>query len=211
MRSGTTLWLQIVAHVSALTPLAILAWDFWQDRLGADPVGEMTRRSGRYAIVFLLLSLAPTTIRTLTGFGGLLRVRRALGLYALMYAVLHFLTFAGLDYGFDLGLIWQAIREGRRVIVGLVAMAILVPLAVTSTNGWARRLGKNWKRLHRLVYLAAVLAVMHYAWSFKELRSAPVLAGAVLLLLLVARIPPVIRFFSGWHRRQEREERSPGA
>jgi sulfoxide reductase heme-binding subunit YedZ len=193
MRSRRTLWLKIVTHVAALAPLALLAWDTWRDGLGADPIGELTRRSGRAAIVLLLLSLMPTVVRTLTGFRGLLRLRRALGLYAFLYAALHFLVFAGLDYGFDVELIWQAIREGRRVVAGLVAGIILLPLALTSTNRCLARLGANWKRLHRLVYLAAVLAVLHYAWSFKELRAAPVLAGMTLLLLLVLRLPPVGR------------------
>jgi len=193
VRSRTTVWLKVATHVAALVPLALSGWAFWRDRLGADPIGLLTRRTGRWAIAFLLLSLLPTFVRTLTGFRGLLPVRRTLGLYAFFYAGLHFLIFVGLDYQFDGRLIWQAIREGRRVIAGLVAGLILVPLALTSTRGWIRRLGKNWKWLHRLVYLAAILAVLHYAWSFKELRVAPLAAGAVLLLLLAARLPPVAR------------------
>ena len=196
MRSRTTLWLKVATHVAALTPLAVMGWAYWQDQLGADPIGLLTRRTGRWAIVFLLLSLLPTFLRMLTGFRGLLPVRRALGLYGFLYAGLHFLVFVGLDYQFDVPLIWGGVREDRRVIAGLVAGFILVPLALTSTRGWIKRLGKNWKRLHRLVYLAALLAVLHYAWTFKELRVAPVVAGAVLLLLLAVRLPPVARLLA---------------
>jgi sulfoxide reductase heme-binding subunit YedZ len=153
----------------------------------------MTWRTGRYALAFLILSLVPTVIATVPGFKAVLQIRRALGLYAFMYAVLHFLVFVELDYGFDFGLIVIAIVEGPFVLVGLAALIILTLLAVTSTAGWKRRLGRNWKRLHRLVYLAGGLAVVHYAWRFKELRRMPVLTGAVLLLLLMARIPPIAR------------------
>ena len=104
-----------------------------------------------------------------------------------------FLAFAGLDYGFKFDLLLQAMFEGRRIPVGAAALALLIQLAVTSTTGWIKRLGKNWRRLHRLVYLAAGLAVLHYVWTFKETRTAPIVAGAVLLVLLVVRIPPVAR------------------
>jgi sulfoxide reductase heme-binding subunit YedZ len=193
MIARNILWLKIVVHVAALIPLATLIWAFWRRELGPDPVGEMTWRTGRYALTLLMLSLTPTVIATMTGFKEVLRIRRALGLYAFMYAVLHFLVFIGLDYGFDFGLIVIAIVEGPFVLVGLAALIILALLAATSTAGWKRRLGQNWKRLHRLVYLAGWLAVVHYAWRFKELRTTPLLAGAVLLLLLMARIPPIAK------------------
>jgi sulfoxide reductase heme-binding subunit YedZ len=153
-------------------------------------------------MVLLLLSLVPTALRLVTGYRGALRVRRALGLYSFMYATLHFLAFAGLDYGFEFDLILQAMFEGRRIPVGAVSLALLIPLAVTSTTGWIKRLGKNWRRLHRLVYLAAGLAVLHYVWTFKELRVAPIVAGVVLLLLLVVRLPPIARALG----RREREQ-----
>jgi sulfoxide reductase heme-binding subunit YedZ len=189
-------WLQLLPHAAASAAAfalaAGLAWAFWQGRLGPDPVGELLRRTGRYAVVFLLLSLVPTVAAAL-GWRALLRVRRALGLYAFAFAVVHLLIFAGLDYAFNLQQIVRAVREGWRVLVGLAALLVLLPLAVTSTNGWRRRLGQNWGRLHRLVYLAAGLDVVHYALNFKELRVAPVLAGVVLVVLLVVRIPPVAR------------------
>jgi sulfoxide reductase heme-binding subunit YedZ len=157
----------------------------------------MTRRTGRIALVFLMLSLVPTVFARATGYRQALRIRRALGLYSFMYAAVHFLTYVGLDYRFNLRLVLEAIRVGRLVWVGLGAFVIMVPLAVTSTRGWIRRLGKNWKRLHRSAYVAAALAVLHYSWRFKELRTAPLLVGAALLILLVARLPLAVRILPG--------------
>jgi len=191
VRIDRTLVLRIVVHIAGLAPLAWLAWAFWQNRLGADPIGELTRRTGRYALVFLLLSLLPTVIAALSGLKVVLRIRRALGLYAFLFALMHALAFIGLDYAFDFGQLARAIREGRRVLAGIAALVVLLPLALTSTNRWVSRLGKNWKRLHRLVYVAGALAVLHYALNFKELRTAPILAGVVLVLLLVVRVPAV--------------------
>jgi sulfoxide reductase heme-binding subunit YedZ len=194
-------WLRLVVHSAALLPLVVLIWAFWQNRLGPDAVAEATRRTGRYALIFVMLSLTPTVIARVSGYRDVLRIRRALGLYGFMYAVVHFLVFTGLDYGFDFGLILRAVWEGPLVRVGLVALIVLVPLAVTSTTGWVRRLGSNWKRLHRLSYVASGLAVLHYAWRFKELRTGPLLVGAALLLLLLARLPPMARALAGWRDR----------
>ena len=199
-------WLLVATHVGALTPMAVLAWLFWQEQLGPIPVVAVTRRLGRYALALLLLSLVPTVVRTVTGLGQVIRIRRALGLYAFLYAVLHVLAFAGLDYGFDLGLIATVVLESRREIVGLTALVILGLLALTSVRGLMRRLGKAWKPLHRLVYVAAALVVLHTIWNYKELRTWPVLAGVTLLLLLAARLPPVARFLS---QRRRREEQGP--
>jgi len=191
-------WLQILTHVGALLPLAILAWDYAQNQLTANPIREITIRTGRSAIVLLLLSLACTPIYSLSGFQPVRRLRRPLGLYAFLYAGLHGLTFVGLDYGFDLVLIGQELLQKRFVQVGVLAFLILVPLAITSTRGWVARLGKNWKRLHRLVYLAALLAGVHFLWAVKANVRVPLLYGAVLAVLLVARIPAVQNAVRGW-------------
>ncbi|MFW6136220.1 MAG: sulfite oxidase heme-binding subunit YedZ [Chloroflexota bacterium] len=188
--------LQIVTHVGALTPLAALTWMYWQDRLGPVPVQATIRLLGRYALAFLLLSLVPTVIRAVSGFGKILRIRRTLGLYAFLYASLHFLAFVGLDYRFDLRLIAATIAQGRREIVGLVALGILGLLALTSIPSFMRRLGRTWKRLHRLVYVAGGLVVLHTFWNYKEWRTWPTLAGAALVVLLAARIPVVARLLS---------------
>ena len=206
MRARRIVWLQIATHIGALTPLAVLIWLFWQDRLGPVPIAAVIRRTGRYALVLLILSLVPTVVRTVTGYGELLHVRRWLGLYAFFYATLHFLAFVGLDYRFSFGLITQALLEGRREIAGLIALTILGVLALTSIRGLMVRLGKRWKSLHRLVYLAGALVVLHYVWNYKELRTWPIVAGVALLVLLALRLPPI----ADWLR-QLRRQREPGA
>ena len=199
---------QILTHVAALLPLVVLVWDYWQGRLIIDPVKEITTRTGKTALILLILSLACTPINTIFGFKWVkhvMRVRRALGLYAFMYASLHFLTFVGLDYGFDFDLIAQDILDQRYVLVGLAAGLLLLPLAITSTKGWQKRLGKNWKRLHRLVYLAGILAIVHFTWLVKDIRE-PLRYGAVVALLLFMRIPGLPRqWFKTRSRRENRE------
>ncbi len=200
MRKLKADWLQILVHVAALLPLAWLIWDYWQGLFLIDPVKEITSRTGRAALILLILSLACTPIHTILGFKQVQRLRRPLGLYAFMYAGLHFSTFVGLDYGFDLDLIRQDILDQRYVLVGFVAGLLLLLLAITSTQGWQRRLGKNWKRLHRLAYLAGMLAIVHFMWLVKDIRE-PLRYGAVVALLLVVRIPVVRKALSNARHR----------
>jgi sulfoxide reductase heme-binding subunit YedZ len=195
-------WLQVLAHVAAWLPLAWIVWDWTRGAFLVDPVREITARTGRAALILLLLSLACTPIHTLFGFKQVLRLRRALGLYSALYAGLHFLTFVGLDYGFDFDLIGQAILDQRFVLAGLAAGLILLLLTLTSTQGWQRRLGKNWKRLQRLVYLAGILAVVHFVWLVKDARE-PLHYGAALALLLALRLPPAQRAASRLRHRLE--------
>jgi sulfoxide reductase heme-binding subunit YedZ len=199
-------WLHILIHGLALWPLARILWDL---ALGHffDPVREITTRTGRASLNLLVLSLACTPVYTLFSFKPALRARRTLGLYAFLYVTLHFLTFAGWDYGFDLRLLWQAVFYQRYVIVGFAAGLILLALAITSTRGWQHRLGKWWKRLQRLVYLANVLAVLHFAWLRKEPRAALPYA-AVVALLLVLRVPFVARAVGRVRRRFVRRSTS---
>ena len=192
MRKLKADWLQILVHVAALLPLAWLVWDYWQGLFIVDPVQEITTRTGRAALILLILSLACTPIHTIFGFKQVLRLRRPLGLYAFMYAGLHFLTFVGLDYGFDLDLIALDVLDQRYVLVGFASGLFLLLLAMTSTRGWQKRLGKNWKRLHRLAYLAGILAIVHFMWLVKDIRE-PLRYGAVVTLLLIVRIPIVRR------------------
>jgi sulfoxide reductase heme-binding subunit YedZ len=204
-------WLQISTHIGALVPLATLVWDYWQNQLSVNPIQEITLRTGKYALVLLVLSLACTPINSVFGFRPVLRLRRPLGLYAFMYVGLHLLTFVGLDYVFDWGLIREAIFEKRYALVGFAAFLTLLPLAVTSTKGWMRRLGKKWKRLHRGVYLAALLAVTHFIWLVKSDIREPLLYGVVVAVLLILRIAGVRRHVSrsrSWLRRTIFQKRS---
>ena len=193
-------WFYLLVIGLALWPLARILWDLAWGSFLVDPIQEIITRTGRAALNLLVLSLACTPLYTLTGFAPLQRARRTLGLYAFLYVVVHFLTFAGWDYGFDLRLLWQAVFYQRYVIVGFVAGLILLVLAVTSTRGWQRRLGKWWKRLQRLVYLANVLAVLHFVWLLKEPSEALPYA-VVVVVLLVLRIPFVAGALKSVRRR----------
>ena len=187
---------QILLHLGALFPLAWLLWDFARDDLTANPIQAVTVRTGKAALVLLVLTLAATPVHTLFRFKPALKFRRTLGLYTFFYASLHFLIFVGLDYGFNPALIYEAIFEKRYALVGFAAALILLPLAITSTRGWMRRLGKNWKRLHRLIYLAGILVIIHYVWLVKTDIREPLVYGAVVILLLIARVPVVRKYLS---------------
>jgi sulfoxide reductase heme-binding subunit YedZ len=164
--------------------------DWAGGRLGANPIRELTLRTGRHALFFLVLSLACTPARVLTGWSAIGQLRKPLGLYAFMYVTLHLLTYVGLDFGLNLAFLWPEITQRRFLQAGLLAFLLLLPVAVTSTRWWMRTLGRNWKRLHRLVYLAAVLAVLHFFWLVKGDWRRPLAYAVVLLLLLLARTPP---------------------
>ncbi|MBV7331385.1 sulfoxide reductase heme-binding subunit YedZ [Chloroflexi bacterium TSY] len=193
-------WFWIVVNLLALIPLmrvirGLAFGDF------IDPIGEITDITGYAALVLLVLSLAATPIVTVTGFRKAATVRKSLGLQGFMYVSLHLLVFIGLDYGFSLDLILgDALLSKRYVIVGFVTFLLLLPLAITSTKGWMKRLGKNWKRLHRLVYLAVPLAVLHYVWV-EKVPVEPAIWGIVVTLLLIARIPSIRRRLNDLRRK----------
>ena len=203
--------LQIIVHTGAWLPLIWLLWDYYTGNLTINPIQAATQRTGKYALILLVLSLAATPANTLFGFRQALKVRRALGLYAFMYAAIHLTIFVGLDYGLDWGLLQGAIFEKRFVLVGLGAFLILLSLAATSFKSSMKRMGRNWKRLHKLVYLASGLVIVHYAWSIKGdvLRLQgdiwqPILFGLIVLFLLIMRIPIVRRRFGGVRQRLNR-------
>jgi sulfoxide reductase heme-binding subunit YedZ len=185
--------LRVLVHVGALVPLAVIIWYAFTGRLTANPIQDVTFRTGKTALVLLLLSLLCTPLNTLFGLKAVLPLRRPLGLYAFFYVCLHLFIFAVLDYGLDFQLIQQVIVEKRYVLVGFAAFLLLLPLALTSTKGWMRRLGKRWKPLHRLVYLAALLVIIHFVWLVKADIREPLLYGALLLVLLALRLAPVRR------------------
>lgn len=183
--------LGIATHVGALIPLASILWDYWFYQLSADPIREVTLRTGKSALILLGLSLACTPLNILFGWKRLIPLRRLLGLYAFLYASLHALTFVWLDYGLDLGLIREAIFQKPFALAGFVTYLLLLPLAVTS-NRWSRRkLGKRWNQLHKLAYVAGVLAGLHFLWLVKGAYSRPLVYGALLSVLLLTRVRPV--------------------
>jgi len=182
-------WLKPLVFAPALSPLLWLASRGLRGTLGPDPVAEVLNRLGLYAICLLFCSLACTPLQLVLGWKWPLRVRRMLGLFAFFYACLHLSTYLFVDQGLDFGGIAKDISKRRFVTVGFAAWCSLVPLAITSTQAWVRRLGyRRWKALHRLVYLAGALACVHFIWRFKTALLQPVLFTAVLALLLGIRL-----------------------
>jgi sulfoxide reductase heme-binding subunit YedZ len=181
-------WLQPGIFIGALVPLAALLWRTIQGTLSANPVAEIINQLGLAALIFLIASLACTPARWLFGWTWPVRVRRELGLFAFFYAVLHFLMYL-VDQSVDLGIILEDIAVRPFITVGFLALVLLVPLAVTSTSGWVRRLGfRRWQKLHALAYLAGVLAIVHFIWRVKIDVSQPVVYGSVLGALLLVRV-----------------------
>lgn len=186
-------WLRLLVHTAALLPLASMIYAGLAGTLTVNPIQDLTFRTGKAALWTLIASLACTPLSTWLRFTQMIRHRRTLGLYAFFYASLHLGIFVLLDYGLNLGLIWKTVLEKRYVLAGFSAFMILLPLAITSFKWWQKRMGKRWKSLHRLVYLAAVLVIVHYTWLVKSDIREPLAYGAVVGLLLIARLPPVKR------------------
>lgn len=174
--------------IAAATPGAVLALDAARGRLGADPIETLLHRSGWWALTLLLVTLAVTPIRRLSGWNGVIRVRRMLGLFAFCYATVHFCVYVGLDQVFALSFILEDIGKRPYITIGFTALVILSALALTSTKGWVRRLGKRWQRLHRLVYVAALAGVVHFYWQVKADTREPLIFGTILTVLLIARL-----------------------
>ncbi len=195
-RQITIVW--IIINIAALLPLIVLIWDFTQGNLTANPIREVQLRTGASAINLLMLSLACTPINILTGFKPVLSLRRPLGIYVFFYALLHFINFIGIDYGFNFVLIREDLFEKRFAIAGFASFILLLPLATTSIKRLRQRLDKNWQRLHWLVYLAATFAVVHYIWQTKTDIRLPLIYGGVLGILLAIRLP-VVRKFANRH------------
>lgn len=188
---GTVRALKATVFLLCLVPLAILLLETFGLAglsLGANPVEELIHRCGKWGLKFLLITLAVTPVRRLTGWNWLIRFRRMLGLFAFFYLLLHFLVYAGLDQRFDLAVILEDIVERPYITIGMAALVLLVPLAVTSTNGMMRRLGRRWKQLHRLVYPIAILGVWHFYWQVKLDTLEPIIYAAILAALLGYRL-----------------------
>ena len=187
-------WLPPATAALGLAPLAKLAADGLLGRLGANPVAEGLNRLGFWTLTLLTLSLVPTPARDLLGVKWPLRIRRTLGLLAFTYGALHFAWYLGVDKFFDLAEVGADIAKRPFITVGFAALLTLVPLAVTSTDRWVRRLGYvRWKRLHRLVYLTALLGAVHFLWRVKADHRKPAVFAAILAVLLALRAVAALR------------------
>ena len=182
-----------------LIPLARLIYLGFTGGLGANPIEFITRSTGTWTLTGLMITLAVTPLRRLTGYNALVRYRRMLGVFTFFYASLHFTTYIWLDQFFSLSDILKDIYKRPFITVGFAAFVLLIPLAVTSTNAMMRRLGKRWQQLHRLVYLIGGLGVLHYLWLVKKDLTQPLIYGAVLLVLLFLRLPFIASRLSGLH------------
>lgn len=181
----------------ALLPLARLIWLGAAHDLGANPIEFITRSMGTWTLVFLCLSLAMSPARLITGWNGFIRLRRMLGLFCFFYATLHFLIWLWLDHDFMLSAMWRDVLERPFITFGFLAFVLLIPLALTSTQWAMRILGWRWSLLHRLVYGVAVLAILHYWWhkAGKSDFQTVSIYGAVIVLLLLIRLPIIKRYF----------------
>jgi sulfoxide reductase heme-binding subunit YedZ len=192
MTPQQTRWLQHIGKPlvfsACLLPLAWLFWLGWSDQLGANPVETLSHRTGDWSLRFLLLTLAVTPLRRLTGWNGLQRFRRMLGLFAFFHVCLHFGVYLIFDQFFDLSAIIADVAKRPYITVGFTAFLLLIPLAATSTNRMIKRLGRNWQRLHRLVYLIAILGVLHYLWLVKADLREPLMYAGILAVLLGYRL-----------------------
>jgi sulfoxide reductase heme-binding subunit YedZ len=179
--------LKSMVFCASLLPLAGLGWKAFHDHLGANPIEVITHSTGTWTLVFLLVTLSVSPVRKLSGALWLIRFRRMLGLFAFFYGVLHFLTYIWLDKFFDVDEMLKDVYKRPFITVGFTAFALLIPLALTSTRGMIRRLGRRWQMLHRLIYLSAGLGVIHYLWLVKADRRLPEIYGAMLAILLLYR------------------------
>jgi len=177
-----------VVFLFALAPAGWLAWRTLHDALGVNPVEELELTTGIWAYRFLLLSLAITPLRRLSGWNTLIRFRRMLGLFAFAYATAHLLIYVVVDQGLAFKYIVEDVAKRRFITAGMVAFVLLVPLAITSTKGWIRRLGRRWQSLHRLVYVSAAAAALHFIWKVKVAVGEPVYYAAILAILLGVRL-----------------------
>jgi sulfoxide reductase heme-binding subunit YedZ len=197
---------RLVVHLGALTPFLLLVWDGYRRALTANPIQAITQRTGYAALVILVLAFLCTPLNAVFGLRWAVPPRRTLGLYAFFYACLHVFTFSVVDYALDWQLLAEQLVEKNYIIAGFTAFVLLIPLAITSTKGWQRRLGKRWRLLHRAAYVATPLAVIHFLWNAKggADRNEPLLFGALVVVLLLLRLPLITR----WARNVRRPARA---
>jgi sulfoxide reductase heme-binding subunit YedZ len=181
--------LKVGAFLLSLTPLGLLGWKGLHGQLGANPIDVITRSTGKWTLTFLLITLSITPLRKLAGMPWLVRFRRPLGLFAFFYGTLHLTTYVWLDKFFDVHEMLHDIVKRRFITAGMTAFTLMLPLAMTSTSGWIRRMGgKRWQALHRLIYFSAAAGVIHFIWLVKADLRRPLTYGAILAALLAYRI-----------------------
>ena len=185
----TSKWTKVAVFFLCLIPFASLVWRSLHSDLGANPVETLQHATGDWTLRFLIFTLCITPFRKLFNLPDLIRFRRMLGLFAFFYVCLHFITYLGPDQQFDLAGMWKDVAKRPFITVGFTAFVLLIPLAITSTAGWIRRLGgKRWQLLHRSIYFAAVLGVIHYYWLVKSDVREPLFYGALVAILLLWRL-----------------------
>ena len=185
----TSKWTKVVLFLVCLMPLGGLTWRALGHDLGANPVEFIQLTTGRWTLRFLVFTLSITPFRKLLNLPDLIRFRRMLGLFAFFYVCLHFLTYLGPDQSFDLGAIWKDVAKRPFITIGFLGFLLLVPLAITSTASWIRRLGgRRWRILHRAIYLAAIAGVIHFYWKVKSDVRSPLFYGALVAILLLWRL-----------------------
>lgn len=194
---------RLAVNLICLVPALIIAFLFFNGKLGPNPIQILERRSGDIALVLVLLSLAFTPLRVVTGFTRGVKYRRITSLYAFYYAAAHFLIYLALDYGFDFTQVAQTILNTRYLWFGSTSLLILTTMAITSTDGWKVRLKRNWKRIHSFVYLASLLAILHFAlvkkgdlFRLSGEEMWPLIGLVVWAILMMLRLPPIRRIVS---------------
>lgn len=188
MKNKHIVALKFVVFPLCLVPLALLAWKGFQGDLGANPIEVITHSTGDWTIIFLLITLGITPLRRISGQNWLIRFRRMMGLYAFFYVVLHFTTYIWLDKFFDLQEMLHDVVKRPFITAGFTAFVLMIPLALTSTKGWIRRLGKRWAVLHKLVYVSAIAGAVHYLWLVKSAITRPVTYLTIVGVLLAVRV-----------------------
>jgi methionine sulfoxide reductase heme-binding subunit len=187
-------WMKVPVFVLCLAPFLWLAWLFWQQDLGPNPLETITHFTGDWAIRLIVATLAITPLRRVLNLPDLVRFRRMLGLFAFFYGCLHLLIYLYFDRLFVFSSIFRDVAKRPFITMGMAAFLLMLPLAVTSTKGWIRRLGgKRWQALHRLVYFSAIAAVIHYYWLVKSDIRMPLLYGTLVAILLLYRVAMWLR------------------
>jgi methionine sulfoxide reductase heme-binding subunit len=185
----TSKWTKAIVFALCLLPLAMLGWRALHGDLTANPIEYITHATGDWTLRFLVITLAVTPLRKILRIPQLIRFRRMFGLFAFFYACLHFSTWIGLDKFFDWAEMWKDLQKRRFITVGFSAFVLMIPLAITSTAGWIRRLGgKRWQLLHRAIYFSAIAGVIHYYWLVKSDVRKPLEYGIVVMILLAWRL-----------------------